>query len=126
MSVFLHLTSFARYSSWLIIHYRGNLLQYVRMSFRARTPFVPVDMHNFMGCVMSFRATGWMLAIIHLIYFFLFTFPIQYASALVTISGVAESSPFLIFLSLWSYHNRYYTQSLDLSFSGFLTSLILY
>ena len=44
-----------RYSSWLMVCYRGNPLQSIRLCpFWTRPSFVPMVMYNFAGCVISF------------------------------------------------------------------------
>ena len=73
-----HLSNLLRYITWLILCYWDNPIQYIRLcSFWARPPFVPKDMHNFASCVVSFRPACWMLTILQLINFFLFTFLLQ-------------------------------------------------
>ena len=73
-----HLTNLS--NSLLMLCYKCNLLHSIRLCpFWERPPFMPMDMHSFAGCVLSFRVTCWLFTILQLIYFFLFTFPFQHS-----------------------------------------------
>ena len=97
MSVYLPSDKLFRYSSCLILCYRRNLLQSVRLcTSRARLPFVPMDMHNLACCVMSF------------IYFFPFTFPFQHSIRFGNCLSCSRVQfldfLFVMLLSLWMPH----------------------
>ena len=70
---FCHLTSLLRSSSWLMLCYRGNLLHFIWLCPLWARLFLPISMHNFTVCAVSFRVTSWFITL-PLMYFFLFTF----------------------------------------------------
>ena len=70
-----HLTNLLRSNSWLMLLYRDNLLQFIMLyPFLGKTPFMPMAVHSFNGCGVSFRVTCWMFITLLFINFFLFTF----------------------------------------------------
>ena len=75
-----HLTNLLRSSMCLMLCYRGNPLQSIRLcTFWARPPFVPMDMH-FASCAMSFRVTPLHIyhAPAHLFHSLHLSFPVQH------------------------------------------------
>ena len=73
-----HLTNILRSSNLLLLCYGGNPLHSNRLClFKARPPFVPMVIHPFTCCEVSFWVTCWMLTIFLLISFFLFIFLFQ-------------------------------------------------
>ena len=96
------------------------------MSFWARPNFVPTDMLNFSGCIVSFNEACWMFTIPQLIYLFLFTFLLQFCSNFGdTLWGAVETCSFVISSSWCGYHYQPYAPSSGLLFSGFWGSHIL-
>ena len=90
-----HLTNFLRYSSWLILIYKGNLLQSMRFcSFWARPPFC----HS--SCVVSFRVICWMCSILQLIYSS-FTFLFQHVITLEMSHLQHSSAPCNFLFLMW-------------------------
>ena len=73
--------------------------------FGQNSSFVPVDMYNFAGSVMSFGMTCWMFIILQVIYFFLFIFPFQHGISFIDCLSCSRVQSlcnflFLIWLSL--------------------------
>ena len=118
ISVSCHQTNCLRYSSWLILCSRGDLLQSIRLCpFQLRPPFVSVDMHSFANCVViqSDMLNGY-YSPAHLI-LSPFSSVIAFTSGI--ISFAAELGPFAISSSSCGYYYRCYCHLLGLLFSGF-------
>ena len=67
------LPNLMRFRSWLMLCYRGDLLQSIRLcSFWTRPYFVPMAIHNFTSCALWFRVICWTFITLPIIFFLSF------------------------------------------------------
>ena len=111
-----------------MLFYRGNMAQSIRSCpFRARLPFMQIEIHYFASCAVSFRVTSWLFTILWLTYFFSPFFS-STASASEAVLIEAESDPPAISSSWCGYHYWCYAPSLGLLFFmvlGFLFPVVV-